>query len=402
MDFTIQKIGFLLLIASLVAMMTRRLRVPYSVGLVATGILLAFFLPASNIELTSEVIFTALLPPLVFQASLFLPWHELRKELPVVTLMATIGVVMAAGVTAAGMHYLVGWPWLSAMAFGALIAATDPVSVVATFSEAGVKGRLRILVESESLLNDGTAAVMLGIVLTAALGHEMSVSEVVTKILFTVGGGIVCGAAIAGAVLYLSSKTGDHLIEITLTTIAAYGSFMLAEHFHMSGVLAAMTAGLIFGNSHAYQAITNKGREAVEAFWDYAAFLANSFVFLLIGMREAQQDFSNLWLPALIAIVLVTAGRAVAIYPVTALFSQSMRPVKMAHQHILFWGGLRGALALALALGLPDSIPFRDEIVTLSFAVVAFSIVVQGMTIKPLMGWLGELKAKVNSRKGMS
>ena len=396
MDFTIQKIGFLLLIAAVVAMMTRKLRIPYSVGLVVTGVLLAVALPDTNIVLTKDVIFTALLPPLIFEAALMLPWHAVRRELPVVVLMATVGVILAAGATAVGMHYIAGWPWITSFVFGALIAATDPVAVIATFSEAGVKGRLRILVETESLFNDGTAAVMLGIVLMLATGQGFTATDAVGNVLLAVGGGIGCGALVAGFTLYLSGRTNDHLVEITVTTIAAYGSFMLAERFHMSGVLATMTAGLIFGNSRALKAITNRGRVALESFWEYAAFLANTFVFLLIGMHEAQQDFSKVWLLALIAVCVVKMSRGLAIYPVGLVFSGHKLRLPWAQQHILFWGGLRGALALALAMGLPDTVPFRGQIVTVAFAVVAFSIVVQGMTIKPLLEYLGELPKKTD------
>lgn len=391
MGFTIEKIGLLLFISAVVAMMSRKSRIPYSVGLVITGGGLAFFPFTSNMMLTKEVLFSTLLPPLIFEAALFLPWYQLREEFPVIGMMATLGVIMAAILTAVGMHYLATWPWISATVFGVLIAATDPVSVIATFKEAGVKGRLRILVEAESLFNDGTAAVLLGVVVVLASGHAPTVSSVAMNIVLTIGGGIVSGAMIAGVALFLSGKAHDHLIEITFTTIAAYGAFLFAEHFHMSGVLATLTAGLILGNTDLIGGMTEKGREAVEAFWEYAAFVANSLIFLFIGIQEAQQHFSTLLLPAGIAIVLVILGRAVAIYPICFLFKRSSLSVSYTHQHILFWGGLRGALALALALGLPPSIPFKNEIETVAFAVVAFSIVVQGITMHPLLLKLGEL-----------
>jgi CPA1 family monovalent cation:H+ antiporter len=145
------------------------------------------------------------------------------------------------------------------------------------------------------------------------------------------------------------------------------------------------------GNFKSLNAISDRGKEAVQIFWEYAAFVANSLVFLLIGMHEAHQNFVAIWLPAGIAIVLVTLGRAAAIYPCCWFFSRSSLSVTMKHQHVLFWGGLRGALALALALGLPAGVPRREEIITISFAVVAFSVFVQGLTITPLLRRLGEV-----------
>jgi CPA1 family monovalent cation:H+ antiporter len=208
----------------------------------------------------------------------------------------------------------------------------------------------------------------------------------------TIGGGLLCGAVVGCVALWLVGRTDDHLVEITFTTVAAYGSFLLAEHFHASGVLATITAGLIMGNYQRLGTISERGVEAVRAFWEYAAFTANSIVFLLIGMHEAHQNFAAVWLTAVAAIALVLAGRAAAIYPCCLLFARSSLRVSMRHQHVLFWGGLRGALALALALSLPVEVPLRDEIITVCFAVVAFSIFVQGLTMAPLLRRLKEIQ----------
>jgi CPA1 family monovalent cation:H+ antiporter len=249
-------------------------------------------------------------------------------------------------------------------------------------------------VESESLFNDGTAAVAFGVALELALGHALTPSQMAMQLVLSAGGGILCGAAIAGAMLLLAGGTKDHLVEITFTTVAAYGSFLVAEKLHVSGVLATLTAGIMLGNIGSLGAITSRGREAVEAFWEYAAFASNSFVFLLIGMREAHQNFFSDWRVVLLAIALVTLGRAGAVYPCCALFARSDNRVPARHQHVLFWGGLRGALALALALALPPEMPQRDLIVTASFAVVAFSVFVQGLTITPLLRRFGEIPSQ--------
>ncbi|MEO7622257.1 MAG: sodium:proton antiporter [Gallionella sp.] len=396
MTLGIETLGLLLLIAAIVAMMTRKLHVPYSVGLVTTGIVLAFLPVHMEISLTKELIFSMLLPPLIFEAAYFLHWQELRRDFWLITTLASAGVLISAAVTAAGMHYLSGWQWTGAMIFGVLIAATDPVSVIATFKEAGVKGRLRILVEAESLFNDGTAAVLFSIAVAIAAGQVVTPEFVSMALIKTIGGGIGCGALIAGAALLLAGRTQDHLVEITLTTVAAYGSFLLAEHFNLSGVLATLTTGLMMGSIGQRGAISPHGNEAVEAFWEYIAFVANSLIFLLIGIRETQQNFSAIWVVILTAILLVLIGRAMAIYPICWLFSGSKLKVALRHQHTLVWGGLRGALALALALGLPDNIAHHDEIITVAFAVVAFSIFAQGLTMTPMLRRMGEIPRPEN------
>jgi CPA1 family monovalent cation:H+ antiporter len=379
----------LLLIAAVVAMLTRRLRLPYSAGLVAAGIFVAFLPFAPKVELTRDLIFTALLPPLLFEAAFYIPWPQLRRDFSVVLVLATLGVLLSACITALGMRYLAHWPWLAALVFGILIAATDPVSVIATFREAKARGRLLLLVESESLFNDGTAAVAFGIAVAMASGRQPTSGEIAAMVLKTVAGGVLCGGAVAFGALLLAGRTSDHLVEITFTTIAAYGSFLLADRLQLSGVLAAITAGLVMGNFKSLGIISGRGKEAVQAFWEYAAFVANSLVFLLIGMHEARQNFLAIWLPAAIAILLVTLGRAAAVYPCCFLFSRTALRISMPHRHVLFWGGLRGALALALALGLPPKIPEREEIITISFAVVAFSVFVQGLTMSPFLRKMG-------------
>jgi Na+:H+ antiporter len=389
---TIERVEILLLIAAVVAMLARRLRVPYSIGLVVAGFGVALLPFAFNIQLTKELIFTAFLPPLIFEAALYLHWPELRKDSSVILVLATVGVLLSATATAVGMHYLAHWEWTGALVFGVLIAATDPVSVIATFKEAGARGRIRLLVEAESLFNDCTAAVAFTIALLFASGQSLGVAVGLKTLGISVLGGLLCGALVAGIALLLAGGTDDHLVEITFTVVAAYGSFLLAEHFHASGVLATVTAGIIVGNV-GHLRISEKSREAVDGFWEYAAFVANSLIFLLIGMHVANQSFKSLLVPAVIAIVLVTLSRALAVYPSCLFFSRSTLKVKLKHQHILFWGGLRGALALALALGLPMGMPRRDEIITVAFAVVAFSILAQGLTIKPFMRKLGELPA---------
>jgi CPA1 family monovalent cation:H+ antiporter len=222
----------------------------------------------------------------------------------------------------------------------------------------------------------------------------MSLSLVSVSAIREVGGGFLSGAAVAAAVLFFAGRTTDHLVELSFTTIAAYGSFLLAEHFHCSGVLAVLVAGLLIGNLSHRGAITDHGREAVEAFWEFAAFVSNSMIFLLIGIGEgAFGELLVRQLPIIgLAIGASLIARTVSIYG----FSFALRgshAIDMKHQHVLVWGGLKGALALALAIGLPDNMPHRHEVIAAAFGVVAFSVVVQGLTMPLLLKRLGVVKA---------
>jgi monovalent cation:H+ antiporter, CPA1 family len=376
-------IGVLLLAACLIAMLSRRLGLPYIVGLVIAGFLIAFLPHSPNVPLSRDLIFNILLPPLVFEAALQLDWKRFRTELPLTLTLAFLGVAIAGATVATGMHLLLGWSWIGAALFGVLIAATDPVSVIASFREMGCLPRVSMVVESESLLNDGVAAVGFAVLSAIAAGASPSATGLIPQFLWTLGGGLAIGLAVSGSILFIVGRTDDPLVEITLTTIAAYGSFLLAEYFHASGIISALTAGLLIGSAGT-RFLSRSGRNRVNWAWEYFAFLANSLVFILIGVNVASQPLNRLGASAAIAVVLVLAGRALSIYPLSALFGWSRLKLPSSFQHTLFWGGLRGALALALALAVPVTVPERGAIILTSFVVVAFSILVQGLT----MPWL--------------
>ncbi len=388
---TLDRTVVLLLIAVVVALLARRLRLPYTVGLVLAGIGIRLVRVGPGELLTPHLITEAFLPPLLFEAALSLRWRDLRRDGLPIFVLSTLGVAVSASLVAGGMVYFAHWPPPSALLFGVLIAATDPVSVIATFKENKVHGRLRLLVESESLFNDGVAAVFFALALTLALGQPLTPGSAVLELgKISLGGtaiGLACGAAAIG----LAGRTEDHLVETALTAVAAYGSFLLADHFRVSGVLATVSAGLLLGNigvlgSDEEAVITQRGREVVIAFWDFAAFVANSLIFLLIGLDAARRSFAHLGMAALaMATGLTVLGRAAAVYSLSLLFSRSRLRISAPHQHLLFWGGMRGALALALALSLPGTIAYRTQIVLASFAVVAFSVVVQGITMPLLL-----------------
>ena len=232
----------------IVAIVARRLHLPYTVGLVLSGLALAFSRFDVGLHLTHEVVFDLILPPLLFEAALNLHARDLRRDWPPIVALAFVGVVLGAAVVAGGL-YLLGWPLKPALAFGALISATDPIAVIALLRERGMTGRLAILIESESLANDGAAAVLFALATMGGLSGDLpGVGETVTSFFWIAGGGVLIGAAIAGAALLLVWRTEEYLVETAITAVAAYGSFLVAERFGASGVLATVTAGLVLGN----------------------------------------------------------------------------------------------------------------------------------------------------------
>jgi CPA1 family monovalent cation:H+ antiporter len=388
----------LLIVATLVALAARRLKLPYTVGLVVTGIALALGRIDLGPRLTHDVIYLLILPPLLFEAALSIHWRELRRDMAPVLLLSTLGVIVSAAVVALGMAWLLGWPLESAVVFGILIAATDPVAVIAMFKDLRLTGRLRLLVESESLFNDGVAAVLFALALawaTASGGAAPSVQASLWSLAIISGGGIATGLLVAMGAIVIAGRSTDHLVGGAVTAVAAYGSFLLAEHFHFSGVLATVSAGLLIGNAALLgrpfqQAFSSDERRFVMDLWEFAAFIANSFIFLLIGLTVAGVPFARLGVQSLAAaIILVLLGRALTVYPLSALLHASRWRIALKDQHVLWWGGLRGALALALALSLPPTLAYADEIRVAAFAVVVFSVVVQGLTMPYLLRRLG-------------
>src|ERR1700690_597290 len=210
MTSDLTQLGFLLFVSALVAMLSRRLHLPYTVGLVLAGMALYFSHIYLKWHLSKDLIFTVFLPPLVFEAALFINWKKFKKDLPVIASLATVGLALAAAVTAAGMHFVLDWDWGSAIIFGILIGATDPVSVIATFKEAQVHGRLRLLIEAESLLNDGTAAVAFVAALSILAGAHQNPVSIAGSLLWTITGGVTVGAAVAYVLMLLAGRTPDY------------------------------------------------------------------------------------------------------------------------------------------------------------------------------------------------
>ena len=315
----------LLGVAILVAIVARRISLPYTVGLVLTGVSFALMRLETGEMLTHDFIFDVILPPLLFEAAINIHWRPLSRDLLPVLTLSTLGVIVSAALVAAGMVLLLSWPIMSALVFGVLIAATDPIAVIALFKDVGVAGRLRLLVESESLFNDGVAAVLFGLTLTwmqLPEGASLSATMVALTLAKVAGGGILAGIMCGTVAIAIAGRSSDHLVETALTAVAAYGSFLLAESFHLSGVLATVSSGLLMGNlgvlveDKGRIARSSQGREFVVAFWEFAAFIANSLVFLLIGLRLASIAFADVGRTIVpVGILLVLAGRAAAVYP---------------------------------------------------------------------------------------
>lgn len=378
--------AILLLIASVVGVLARRLHVPYSVGLVVAGIGLALLPWHPSVSLSRDLVYNGILPPLIFEAAYELRWDALKRNLALVVVLATVGVALSALASGAVMAGLVHWPISAALVFGILIAATDPVSVLATLKEIGAQGRLALIIGAESLLNDGTAAILFAIAIGFVTGDPLTYKAVAISLGGILAIGLLAGVLVAGVVLVIVGRTDDYLIEVALTTVAAYGSFLLGEQFGGSGILATLTCGMVLGNlAPRWGFISEAGDRFVRSTWEFITFLANSLVFLLIGLAEGHEDFGGLWWTASAAVVAALVGRAAAVYPICGVFSRGGNRVALPQQHALVWGGLRGALGLALVLSIPESYPWRHPIVVVTFAVVAFSIIVQGLTCRPLL-----------------
>ena len=237
----------LMLVFSLVAMAVRRLRVPYTVALVIVGLLMTIGQPF-HVSLTPDLILGLLVPPLVFEAAFQLNLRDLQRSLPMILILAVPGVILTMLIVGGIVTLVTGLPLMTALLFGALISATDPVSVVSLFRRLGVPRRLSVLVEGESLLNDGTAIVLFDLVLGIVLGGHANLLQSGLDFLRIAVGGVLVGLILGWIVSRLIARVDDYLIEITFTTILAFGSYLVAERLQVSGVLAVVAAGLINGN----------------------------------------------------------------------------------------------------------------------------------------------------------
>jgi Na+:H+ antiporter len=389
----------LLLIISAVGIATLSLRLPYPIALVLAGLALGAIinsslplfhdLPLDTLEFTPHLILVVFLPALLFEATLHLEVTTLRKTLLPIGLLALPGVVITALIVGALVAWGVGIDLPTAMLFGAIIAATDPIAVLAIFKQLGAPHELAVLIEGESLLNDGTAVVLSRILLGVVLAGTFSITSGVIQFAVVVGGGLLVGLLTGMLVSRLTARIDDHLIEITLTTILAYGTFMAAEALGVSGVIAVVTAGLVLSNVGARHGMSPTTRLALLTFWEYIAFLLNSAIFLLIGLQVDLLNLALNLLPIGIAVAAVLLARAIVVYGLGLIVLPLPPVLPLRWLHVLFWSGMRGALSLAVVLSLPLDLPARSLLLSLTYGVVLFSLLVQGLTMRPLLAWLG-------------
>jgi len=399
----------LLLIASLVGMLARRARLPYTLALVLAGLAIGFFRVDAlrGVSLTPELLLLLFLPPLLFEAAYHLPFSDLRQNAKHIAALAIGGVIVGVGIAAGLSHWAIaglglwgGFDWAHAFLFASILAATDPISVLALFRELGAPKRLYQVVEAESLINDGVAVVIFAIVAAVVgipthgepvvfSGAQDIATYAVATFLRTGVGGVLAGAAMGALASVLTRQVDDHLIEITITTLVAWGSFLVAEQLHLSGVLSTVAAGVTIGSFGKHYGMSASTRIAVQDFWQYMGFLSNSFIFLLVGLQlEPGQLIQHLGL-ILVGFTALVATRAVVIYAGMPWVDRWAVPLPSRWRHVLVWSGLRGSLSMVLVLGLPGDLPGRSLLVHLVFGVVALSLFLQGLTLSPLMKRLG-------------
>jgi len=383
-------------VASAVALAAQRLKVPYTVALVVAGLVLGILKLIEPPHLTRELLYTFILPGLLFEASFHLDLGDFRKNLLAIPTLAVPGVLASMLVTAVilasftrALPFAGGLTFPQGLVFGAVIAATDPIAVVGLFRRLGAPKRLRVLVEGESLWNDGTALVLFGLVLAYVSGAHVTAGSLALQFFNVVGAGALVGIAMGAAISRIIAMVSEPMIEITLTTITAYGSFVIAEAIGGSGVIATVTAGMLCGNYGVRSGMNPSTRIAAETFWEYAAFALNSIVFLLIGFELRASDLVASWQPILVAYLAVTAGRGLVILGVTGLLRRTRERIPLRWAPALTWAGLRGALSMVLALSVARDFPQRSLLVTMTFGVVLLTILIQGTTMGPLLKRLG-------------
>ncbi|NOY11745.1 MAG: Na+/H+ antiporter [Archaeoglobi archaeon] len=362
----------LLLIAILIATGVKYVRFPYTIALVLVGIAVGLSGLFPPIQLTEELVFTLILPPLLFEGALAMDIGELRRNAKPILALATLGLLISI-LVAGYIASLSGIPILLALIFAAMVSPTDPVSVLATFKKLGAPKRLTTIMEGESIINDGTAVVIYSILL-GMLAGSTSVWQGIAEFFFVCIGGAVVGFLLGYSAYRLLAHIDDALIEVTLTVILAFGTFLIAEAFGVSGVIAVVTAGLIVGNYGAEFSMSPTTRITLVNFWSAVVFIVNSLVFILIGLDTPVYRLSEHADLIAIALLAVLAGRAVVVYPILSALR-----MRLSWQNVVFWGGLHGTIPVALALSYSG--PMRDEIVSMVFGVVIFSLVVQGLSL---------------------
>ena len=392
----------LLTVAMIAAGVCRNFPIPYTVILVILGMFLGSiarqyteFEPLLAFQLTPDLVLFLFLPALIFESAFNLDARQLLKDLPPVLVLAIPALLISTFIIGLGLWWLLDLPVLLALLFGALISATDPVAVIALFKELGAPARLTILVEGESLLNDATAIVLFKIILGLILGGTLSATAVggaVGEFFIVFFGGIVVGAVIGVVLSEILYRTHVGISSyLIMSIVLAYSAFVIAEHnLHVSGVMAVVAAGVclaIFGVSRIPQTATHTVHET----WEMIVLVCNSLLFLLVGLSINVSNLVDHLGAIALAVILMLIARAIGIYslvPATVkLFN--LPHVTTGERHVMWWGGLKGGLAIAIVLSIPESITGRDTLLYLTLGVVMFTLLVNATTVKPLIQKLG-------------
>ena len=408
----------ILVIACGMALLAKRLKLPYTVLLVVAGLAVSLLLDGApglrehleKIKLKPELLLQVFLPILLFEAAFHVDLKSFLNNRRAILFLAIPGVIIGMVLTTAvfvPVAQLIrgDMMWQVGLVTAAMLAATDPISVVALFKEFTVSKRLGIIVEGESLINDGIAVVLFGVVVKITAdslgltiptldnqGGNVQALHVLGNFLREVFLGTALGVAVGLAMSYLTSKVNDHLIEVALTAIAAYGSNVMAMQLHASGVIAVVVCGMMVGNVGAKHGMSPTTREAVFSFWEFAAFMANSFVFILIGLEIR---LSELWADAGLIVaffVIMILVRSVTVFGVHNLVRREDLRLKKPWLPVITWSGVRGSLSMVMAMMLvasDEGETTRKLILNLVFGVVLLSILLQGTTIEWLMKRMG-------------
>src|SRR5215469_17197090 len=385
-----------LMVAALVlAIGAKRARVPYNVALVVGGMLitLSHILPEAP-HLEPEVVFLVCLPALLFEGGFTANLDSIRANLLPIALLATVGVLVAIGATGWFLHLALALPWGPAVLLGCILAVTDTVSILFAFRRAPVPGRLSAIVLGESLFNDGTAlvayAAISGIVVA---GGAVAVPVLAAKVVLATAGGLAVGLALGMVGSFIIRRTEDPLAEIMATTALAFAAFVGAEELHVSGAIAGVTAGLTVGAT-VRKTLSPTSQVTLDSFWEYVAFGVNTFLFLSVGLSTSPGTLFSAAPQTAVAVACVLAGRAVAIY-LPFLFLRWLQPsqaVPFRWQHVFVLGNIKGALSIALVLGLPKDTPFRTLLVDVAFGVTFISLVAQGLFLGRALNLLGLIR----------
>ncbi len=396
--------GFLS-IATAASLLFNLIKFPYTIGLVVIGLIVGLanlklgVFSISSFELTPDIILFIILPILIFDAAINIDVKALRRNLVLIIVLAVFGLLISAIITGGIVAEFTPLAIGAALVFGALISATDPVAVIGLFNEIGAPKQLVTIVDGESIFNDATAIVLFTILISAISsgvqsGRSLLGSAVISFFVVLLGG--LATGAITGFIgsMIMRVKKNNLTLQITLSLIVAYLSFAIADVLNVSGVMSTLAAGIVM-RILIDGAIKQENNHYMENFWDYFTFIANSFVFLLLGLTEAHNFTSlKLLIPNLkymiIAIVAVTVARMCVVYFLVPLYNKLNKKdkVSLSYQHIIFWGGLRGAVPIALVLAIPHTFEGRDLIVHLTLAYILFTLLFQGTTMQWLMSKL--------------